>query len=81
MNNNNIKNFDDDGDYPRILGLDHKLFQLSNRRPLTNECQEQALKQLENYLKEQEKYFLGYQLIKKNRLFKKTFISTRCSYK
>jgi histidine decarboxylase len=49
--------------YPQILGLDFKLFQLSNI-PLTDEYQQQALGQVETYLKEQEKNFLGYQMCK-----------------
>ena len=47
--------------YPKIVGLDHELFQLSNTR-LTDERQRDALGQLESYLKVQQKNFLGYQL-------------------
>lgn len=50
------------GGYPRIIGLDHKLFQLSADTSVTEECQQQALGQLEKYLKLQQKNFLGYQL-------------------
>jgi len=44
-----------------ITPLDPKLFELSNT-PLTDECQKIALRKLEEYLKKQQKYFLGYQV-------------------
>lgn len=47
--------------YPPIVGLDCDLYQLSNTL-LTKERQQEALRQLESYLKSQQKNFLGYQV-------------------
>ncbi|UJR29803.1 hypothetical protein I4U23_017347, partial [Adineta vaga] len=47
--------------YPPVVGLDCRLFELSNT-PLSEAHQQEALSKLEKYLKEQQKNFLGYQV-------------------